>query len=126
MLNIVTGEHGTSAVNVYDAVRIEIEQMDEFSRKLPDGFHNTIHKKVISMVVTKNHVSVGDAKVYDTNVIYSRVIGLQASAHDVNIKHVLSNELTPFPTSLFDSAGEMRVATSKSALKIRIKKTASG
>ena len=48
MLNIVTGEHGTSTVNVYDAVRIGMEQMDEFSRKLQDGFHNTVAVQAVS------------------------------------------------------------------------------
>ena len=103
ILNIVTGEHGTPAVNVHDALRIGFDQMNDLSRRLPGGFHETIHKKVITMVATKKHVSVGDAKVYDTNVIYSRVIELQASGREVDIKDVISHELGPVPKSMLSS-----------------------
>ena len=39
--------------------------------------------------------------VYDTSVIYGRVIGIQASSRDIDIKKVLSHELAPVPTSMF-------------------------
>ena len=64
IVNIVTGEHGTSAVNVQDAVEIELHKMIEFGQKLPDGFLETIHKKVITMVVTKKNVSYHHRKLY--------------------------------------------------------------
>ena len=117
ILNIATGEHGTSRVNVHDAVQKGVELMNTFSQKLPGGLNDTIHKTVVTMVALKKHVKVGDTKVYDMNVIYSRVIGLQASGRDIDIRDVLSHELAPMPTSMFDTAGEMRPATSKSSLK---------
>ena len=117
LVNIATGLHGTPAMNVQDAVQKGFEQMCEFGENLPDGLHETIHKTVTTMVATKKHVNVGGSKVYDMNIIYSRVIGQQSSGRDVDIKDVLSYELAPVPTSMFDSTGEMRAATSKSSLK---------
>ena len=113
----MTGEHGTSEVNVQNAVQIGLAQMKEFAQNLPDGLHEVIPKKVTTMVATKKHVKVGDTKLYDTNTIYSRVIGLQASGREVDIKDVLSYELAPGPTSTFEETGEMRTATSKSSSK---------
>ena len=51
-------------------------------------------------------------KVYATNVIYSRIIGLQASGRDY-----LKNELAPVPMAMFDNSDDMRVAKIKSTLK---------
>ena len=51
-------------------------------------------------------------KVYATNVIYSRIIGLQASGRED-----LKNELAPVPIAIFDNSGDMRVANIKSTLK---------
>ena len=39
----------------------------------------------ISLGVNKKSIKVGAVKVYDTNLIYSRVIGLQASDRPVDI-----------------------------------------
>jgi hypothetical protein len=91
--------------------------MNYFNQKLPHGLYDTIHKNVITIIDSKEHVKVGDTKVYDLNIIYSKVIGLQASGRDADIQDVLSYELAAFPTSMFDSTGEMRAATSKSSLK---------
>ena len=51
-------------------------------------------------------------KVYATNVIYSRIIGLQVSGRDD-----LKNDLAPVPVAMFDNSGDMRVAKIKSTLK---------
>jgi len=62
-------------------------------------------------------VKVGAVKVFDTNLIYSRVIGLQDSGRDIDINDVLGHELAPVPTSMFDDTGCMRIAKPKSTLK---------
>jgi hypothetical protein len=54
--------------------------------------------------------------VYDLNVIYSKVVGLQTNGRDVDIKDVLFYELAAFFTSMSESTGDMRAATSKSSL----------
>ena len=65
----------------------------------------------------RKHVKVGAVKLVDTNLIYSRVIGLQASGRHFDIKDVFGHELAPVPTSMFDGTGDMRIAKSKSPLK---------
>ncbi len=50
--------------------------------------------------------------VYATNVIYSRIIGLQASGRED-----LKNELAPVQMAMFDNSGDMIVAKIKSTLK---------
>ena len=103
-----------------EAVLIGHDQMIEFQKNFPDGLHSTIHKKVVTMNVTRKHIKVGQAKVFDTSVIYSRVLGLEASGRDIDIKHILSHELAPIPTALFDEYGNLRIAKSKASFKSQL------
>ncbi|KAJ8018705.1 hypothetical protein HOLleu_43161 [Holothuria leucospilota] len=121
IVNVVTGQLAPPSVNVDKAVDIGTRQFKEFESKLPEGFYDTISMKVETMAVMKKSIDVGDTKVYDTNLIYSRVIGLQGSSREVSLSNVLSYELSPVPTALFDDSGEMRTAKSKSELKKQIK-----
>ena len=73
--------------------------------------------KVETMAVMKKSVKVVDTKVYNTELIYSRVMGLQASSRDIDIREVMSCELSPVPTALFNDSGEMRITKSKADLK---------
>ena len=66
---------------------------------------------------TKKSVEVGAVKVYDTNLIYSRVIGLQASDRPVDIADLLAHKLARVPSPLFTDSGELRTASAKSVLK---------
>ena len=115
--NVVSGQIGSTEVNVHNAVTIGVEQMKAFESRLPGGLYETITKKVVTMDHAKKHVKVGAVKVFDTNLIYSRVIGLQASGRDIDIEDVLDHELAPVPTSMFHDSGEMRIAKLKSNLK---------
>ena len=117
IVNIVNGRLGPSSVNVHDAVAIGKEEMLKFEKACPSGFLEPIRKMVVTMTVTKKHVPVGDVKVFDTNLIYSRVIGLQASSREIDITDVLAHELAPVPTSMFNDSGEMRISKAKSILK---------
>jgi hypothetical protein len=109
-VNIVTGRIGTSSVNAHKAIAIGISQMQTFESTWPTGFYDTIPRKITTMTVTKKHVSVGEVKVFDIGLIYSRVIGLQASSREVDIDDVLAHELAPIPTSMFTESGEMRIS----------------
>ena len=66
---------------------------------------------------TKKSIKVGAVKVYDTNLIYSRVIGLQASDRPVDIADLLAHEPAPVPSALFTDNGELRTASARSVLK---------
>ena len=125
IVNIVSGQVADHKVNVQDAVAIGTKQMQEFEKRWPEGFGSTISKKVKTVADSKKHIKVGSKKVYDTSVIYSRVIGIQASSRDIDIKKVLSHELAPVPTSMFLDSGAMRICKAKSDLKKRLAKEAS-
>ena len=117
IINVVNGMIGPSSVSVDKAIEVGTRQMKEFERKLPDGFYESIPMKIETMAAMKKSLKVGDNKVYNTELIYSRVIGLQASPRDISISEVISCELSPVPTALFNDSGEMRISKSKSDLK---------
>ena len=75
-------------------------------KNLPTGFWKTIERKIKTMTVTNKGIAVGSKVLYDIQLIFSRVIRLQASAREVDFKDVLSYELVPIPTALFDDSGE--------------------
>ena len=50
---------------------------------------------------TKKSIKVGAVKLYDTNLIYSRIIGLQASDRPVDIADLLAHERAPVPPPRF-------------------------
>ena len=83
IVNIVSGQVADDTVNVHDAVAIGTKQMQEFEKGWSEGFRSTISKKVKTVSDSKKHIKVGSQKVYDTSVIYSRVIGIQASSRDI-------------------------------------------
>ena len=51
---------------------------------------------------------------FDTETIYARAMGLQTGPCAFNTETLLSHELAPYPTSMFDAEGQMRESTSKS------------
>ena len=122
IVQIVSARIATDAnVNVHEAVAIWTEMMKHYESTWPGGFRGTLPKKVRTMAITKKHIQVESAKVYDTNLIYSRITGMQASGRDMNLNEVLKYELAPIPTSMFTNNGEMQLTTGKSALKNKLK-----
>ncbi len=117
IVNIVSGKIGPQNVNVHETITLGTIQRDEFDKSLPGAFHEPIEKRAVTMAATKKSMKVAGEKVYDTNLIYSRVIGLQASNREVDIDDVLSHELAPVPTAMFTDGGDMRTPTNKSVLK---------
>ena len=91
----------------------------------PDSFYCPPGKLVVTMDVKKNHVLVGNGRVYDQELIYARVIGLLASSREIDSNYVLSIELAGYPPSMFNADGKTNVATSKSTLKHKLQVTIS-
>ena len=56
-------------------------------------------------------MKVGDAKVFDTEIMYARAMALQAGSRSLNINDIISHELAP--ASMFKSNGQMHDAKSK-------------
>ena len=121
IVQIVGGRIATDpTVNVHEAVAIETEITKHYESTWPGGFHDTLCKKVRTMAIMKKHIHVGSAKVYDTNLIYSLIIGVQASGRDMNLNKLLKYELAPIPASMSTNNGKIRLATSKSTLKNKL------
>ena len=115
------------ALNVDKAVELGAAQMEAFEQQLPNGFYSPITRVVNTFKDTlKKHIKIGDTKVHNTEVIYARVMGLQNSEREVDTRVLLSHELSPIPTSMFDDKGQMRSAKMKSSLKNELKIESSG
>ena len=79
-------------------------------------FRAIISKKVITMAAMKKHMRAGTSSVYNTNLIYSCVTGLQWS-RNISMNDILQYELSPVDTSLFRDAGAMCIPWHKSLNK---------
>ncbi|KAL8583211.1 hypothetical protein ACOMHN_053724 [Nucella lapillus] len=119
LVNVANGSLAPSSVNVDKTITIAEEQVAAFEMTLPQGYWNAIPKRATTMAMTRKGVKVGPELIYDTELIFSRVIGLQASSRNVDFQDVLSYELAPIPTALFDDSGEMRICKSKADLKMK-------
>ena len=108
LLYIVSGRGAPVSVNVDKNVATGTKQMEECEGSWSDGFYNPI---------SKNHVNIGTAK-FNTTLLFSRVIGLQASCRDTkDIQTLLLYELSPVTTSMFNDSGDMRTGKTKAQLK---------
>ena len=99
--------------------------MKEFENGWPKNFNDKLSRVVKTQVESGKYIKVGYTKVINTELIYTRVIGIQASSQEIDIKQLLSYELSPVPTAMFSESGEMRVAKAKSVLKKVLQKEVS-
>ncbi|KAI9536072.1 hypothetical protein NQZ68_037037 [Dissostichus eleginoides] len=116
IVNITSGKIAPPTASVDSAVKIGEAMLEQFEMTWPEGFYNTISSKVKTMATTTKSITIGDSKMYDLNVIYSRTIALFSSDRDVDVKDVLAYELAPVPTAIFTEDG-MRICKAKSTLK---------
>lgn len=119
LLNVATGSIAPNNVNVDDAVRKGIEQMVTFEQTWSNDFYQSLSNNVVTMAIGKRSVKCETGIIYDTELIYSRVMGL-ATSRNIDLKTLFQHELAPLPTSMFDDNGNMRIATSKSILKRKL------
>ena len=82
IVNIISGRVAPAIVNVDNAVDIGTKQMEWTEKTWPVGFYGPVSKKVTTMDVTRRHVKIGAAKMFNTTLLISRVIGLQASSRE--------------------------------------------
>ena len=76
IVNVVSGEIAPVAVNVDRAVEIWLEQKDEFEVGWPNSFHEEISRKIKTLSEIRKSIKVGESKVFDTELIFSRLVGL--------------------------------------------------
>ena len=98
--------------------------MNEFEAALPECFHNTIQKTVVIMKEMKKKVKMVDVVVYNTEVIYSRVMCL-LNVKQIDLKDLFKYELSPVQLSLFDENGDSRLAKQKDDLENTLKEEVS-
>ena len=121
LCNIYTGQMADSKVNVNKSVEIGKKQMASYQASLPDGFQTTITKEVVTMKdATRSSTKNKSAEVYNTEIIFSRVMYLLSAGH-IQIDDLFKYELAPVPTALFKDTGEGRYPTSKADLKNALK-----
>lgn len=120
ILNIVSGRIGPDSVNVDNAVNTGKKQMVEYESGWPISFNGPLRNKVVTMAASKKGIKCGSGIVFDTELIYSRVMGL-LSSRDIDLKALFGFELAPLPTSLFNNSGDLRIAKTKSTLKKKLK-----
>ena len=88
-------------VNVERSVKIGIDSMGKFVSCWPEGFYDTIRKKVITITVSNKSTELNGVTEYSTEMLFSRVMPL-ISARTTDIADVFAYELSPIPTSIFD------------------------
>ena len=74
-----------------------------------------------TMADNRKHVNVVEVKVFDTETIYVRAMGLQSGQRSLYADSIISHALSPYPMSMFDADGQMREAKTKANLKNAIK-----
>ena len=125
VVNIAIGQIAQDNVNVDKAVKLGSKQMKEFRNGWSKKFNDKLSCVVKTQVEFRKYIKVGDTKVFNTELVYTRVIGIQASSREIDIKQLLSFELSPVPTAMFSEFGEMKVAKAKSVLKQVLQKEVS-
>lgn len=73
------------------------------------------------MTEAKKHIKVADKMIYDTEIMYARAMVLQNSSREYDADNLLIYELSPYPLSMFENDGEIRIAKTKSTLKNSLK-----
>ena len=77
-MNIVSGLLATEAVNVDDTVAFRKEQWNNYEGRWTDDFYSSL-TKVVAMAASMWGVTLGSNVIFDTELIYSRAIGLLPS-----------------------------------------------
>ena len=120
LVNIVSGRICPDEVYVHDAVDLGKAQMEQYEVSWPEGFHQTLKKRVRTMKECRKKTRTDTAEQFDSGLIFARALGIMNS-RDVKVKQILSYELAPVPTSMFEEkTRDLRIAQSKSILKNKL------
>ena len=87
--------------NAYESVKLGEHQHQQFEASWPDGFYNIIKMDVRTMKSGKKCSKSGEIEVFNTELIYSRVMCLLSIAR-ITLEDVLNYGLFPIPLSLFE------------------------
>ena len=107
LVNIVSARICPDEVNVHDAVDLGKAQMEEIESSWPE--RSPIH----TIKVCKKKTRTDTAEQFNSGPIFASALGLMNS-RDVKEKQILSYELPPVPTSMFEEKLEICVFPSPS------------
>ena len=91
------------------------------------GFYDPVKQTVKTLNVSRKGVKAGEKKILDPEVVYARALALRCIDSDFHFdfESILSHELAPFPTSMFEEEGLLRICRQKSKLMNSLKVAAS-
>ena len=92
-------------VNVQDALKIGQDLSTEFSSSLPEGFHATISKKVVTMTFNKKRLKVNDKIPWDLESLFARLL-VVGSKRSMALSTLF--EYKPVPASIINEYGCLR------------------
>ena len=94
--------------------------MEEYEASWPEGFHQSLKKRVHTMKECKKKTRTDTAEQFDSGLIFARALGVMNS-RDIRVDQVLSYELASVPTSMFEGkTRDLLIAKSKSILKNKL------
>ena len=76
LINIITGRLSPASVNVDDSIQLGEQLMRSYEDGWPQSFHKPLSKPTVTMSISRKKVTVGDVRVFDTSLIFSRVLCL--------------------------------------------------
>ena len=97
LMNTVTGQIAHHVANADKAISPRQKAMTDFCNGWRSSFYDSLGKLVTAVDVHIKHVLTDKERVYDQELIYARVIGLQASSRDIDFNNVLAYELAAYP-----------------------------
>ena len=119
IINIVTGEvMMNESINVDQAIELGKKQQEEFEAGWPESFHEPVKGTIVTCSANKKAININGQNIVDVGIFYAWALALQASLREgvPTIPDMLTTELAPIATSMFDNEEQMR-ATTKSVLK---------
>ena len=94
LVNIVTGKIVNKPdINVDDSARVGKSHMEEFSKNMPNGFYETISKRIKTMADTNKGVKSGNKIILDPDMIYARALAMRHINPDFDFEKLLVYEL---------------------------------
>ena len=99
LVNIVTERLSPNVVDVDTSVSTGVKHMKQYEAQWPERFNKPLSKEVVTMAVSRIEIHVRQEPVYDTILIYSRVLGLHKE-RDKNLQDILKYEQAPVPPSM--------------------------
>ena len=119
LINLVNRRISPASVNVDDSVKLGEKLMKTYEKGWPPSFNKPLKNPTVTMSASRTNVIMGDVGVFDTSLIFSRVLCLQ-KVRDIDTKDVMGYKLAGVPPSMFDETGEMRITKSKYTLKSKL------